>query len=44
VLAHCAFGPHDAVTVQVAGKAYHTGRCTFTVEDEDPLKDGFLLL
>ncbi|MCG8690293.1 MAG: proline racemase family protein [Minwuiales bacterium] len=36
-------GQHPAVTVQVAGEAFYTGEAFFTVEQDDPLKDGFLL-
>ena len=36
-------GQYPAVTVQVAGEAFYTGEAVFTVEAEDPLKDGFLL-
>lgn len=32
-----------AVVVQVAGKAFYTGRGEFTVEPDDPLGDGFLI-
>ncbi len=33
----------DAVTVDVAGRAWWSGQSRFIVEDDDPLKDGFLL-
>lgn len=36
-------GDFKAVIVEVSGQAYYTGTTTFTVEDSDPLKDGFLL-
>lgn len=36
-------GAFEAVTVEVAGRAYYSGRARFTVEADDPLKDGFLL-
>ena len=36
-------GPHPAVTVRVSGRAYYTGEASFTVEPDDPLRDGFLL-
>lgn len=36
-------GPFDAVVVEVSGSGFYTGRATFTAEDEDRLKDGFLL-
>lgn len=36
-------GDFDAVHVEVAGNAYYTGKCSFTVEKDDPFKEGFLL-
>jgi proline racemase len=36
-------GRLKAVTVEVGGRAYYTGRATFTAEPDDPLGDGFLL-
>lgn len=36
-------GDFDAVHIEVAGNAYYTGKCTFTVEKDDPFRDGFLL-
>jgi trans-L-3-hydroxyproline dehydratase len=36
-------GDRTAVTVEVGGRAYYTGRCNFTVEADDPLGGGFLL-
>ena len=36
-------GEFDAVHVEVAGNAYYTGKCTFTVEKDDPFREGFLL-
>lgn len=36
-------GEFDAVHVEVAGNAYYSGKCSFTVEKEDPFKQGFLL-
>jgi trans-L-3-hydroxyproline dehydratase len=36
-------GQFKALTVEVGGKAYYTGRATFTVERDDPLGSGFLL-
>ena len=36
-------GPFKAVTVEVGGRAYYTGRATFTLETDDPLGAGFLL-
>jgi proline racemase len=32
-----------AVEVEVGGRAYRTGTATFVFEDDDPLRDGFLL-
>ena len=34
---------YTPVTVQVSGTAYYTGTATFTAEDDDELKHGFLL-
>jgi proline racemase len=36
-------GDRAAVTVEVGGRAYYTGRSSFTVEPDDPLGAGFLL-
>jgi trans-L-3-hydroxyproline dehydratase len=36
-------GRFPAVTVEVGGRAHYTGTSSFTVEPDDPLKDGFLL-
>ncbi|XP_072284953.1 trans-3-hydroxy-L-proline dehydratase [Pyxicephalus adspersus] len=36
-------GAHKAVIVEVSGQAYYTGTASFVLENEDPLKDGFLL-
>ncbi|XP_043553720.1 trans-L-3-hydroxyproline dehydratase [Chiloscyllium plagiosum] len=36
-------GDFKAVIVEVAGQAYYTGTASFYVEDDDDLKDGFLL-
>lgn len=36
-------GDRNAVTVNVAGRAYWSGQSRFIVEEDDPLKDGFLL-
>lgn len=33
---------YPAVIVQVSGTAYYTGTATFTAEDDDELKQGFL--
>jgi trans-L-3-hydroxyproline dehydratase len=37
------FGPHEAVIPQVEGTAKITGRHSFLIDPDDPLKDGFLL-
>jgi proline racemase len=36
-------GSFEAVTVEVGGRAYYTGRSSFTLEPDDPLGGGFLL-
>ncbi|KAJ6657998.1 hypothetical protein lerEdw1_001657 [Lerista edwardsae] len=36
-------GDHNAVIVEVSGESFYTGTSTFTFEEEDPLKYGFLL-
>ncbi|KAK2565938.1 Trans-L-3-hydroxyproline dehydratase [Acropora cervicornis] len=36
-------GEFNAVHVEVAGSAHYIGKCSFTVEKEDPFKQGFLL-
>ncbi|KAM4012971.1 trans-3-hydroxy-L-proline dehydratase [Anomaloglossus baeobatrachus] len=36
-------GDHKAVIVEVSGQAHYTGAASFTLESDDPLKDGFLL-
>lgn len=36
-------GGRDAVTVNVAGRAYWSGQSRFIIEEDDSLKDGFLL-
>lgn len=36
-------GDYNAVIVEVSGRAHYTGTASFTVESDDPLKDGFLL-
>jgi trans-L-3-hydroxyproline dehydratase len=36
-------GVLDAVTVEVSGRAYYTGKAQFVAEPDDPLRDGFLL-
>ena len=37
------YGEHDAVIVEVEKNGYHTGTATFTVENDDLLKSGFLI-
>nr|XP_004649287.1 trans-3-hydroxy-L-proline dehydratase [Jaculus jaculus] len=36
-------GDFKAVVVEVSGRAHYTGAASLTVEDDDPLRDGFLL-
>jgi trans-L-3-hydroxyproline dehydratase len=36
------FGPYDAVIPEVEGTAHITGKHTFIIDPEDPLKDGFI--
>ncbi|HCM75398.1 MAG TPA: proline racemase [Cytophagales bacterium] len=36
------FGPYKAVIPKVEGKAYITGKHTFIMDPEDPLRDGFI--
>ncbi|MEQ8426155.1 MAG: proline racemase family protein [Cyclobacteriaceae bacterium] len=36
------FGPYDAVIPEVEGTAFITGKHTFTVDPDDPLKYGFI--
>ncbi|EPQ12590.1 Hypothetical protein D623_10027198 [Myotis brandtii] len=36
-------GDFNAVIVEVSGQAHYTGTASFTIEDDDPLRDGFLL-
>ena len=36
-------GKFEAVRVQVKGQAHYTGKSTFIFEEDDPLKNGFLL-
>lgn len=43
IVAETWAGPHRAVQVEVGGRAHYTGEAVFTAEDDDPLKDGFLL-
>ncbi len=37
------FGPHEAVTPEVEGSAWLTGRNEFTIAADDPLAEGFIL-
>jgi trans-L-3-hydroxyproline dehydratase len=37
------FGNYDAVIPEVSGNAYITGKNTFWINPEDPLKNGFVL-
>jgi trans-L-3-hydroxyproline dehydratase len=43
VAGHETCGRFAALRVEVAGRAYYSGRSVFTVEPEDPLAAGFLL-
>lgn len=43
VVKETTFGEFDAVVAEVSGTAHYTGSATFTAEDDDDLKDGFLL-
>lgn len=43
VAAHLQAGDFPAIRAEVAGRAYYTGRASFTVETDDPLAGGFLL-
>ena len=43
VAQHLKTGRFDAIRAEVAGHAYYTGQSVFTVEADDPLRDGFLL-
>jgi proline racemase len=36
-------GPRRSVIVEVGGKAHFTGEACFRFEDDDPLREGFLL-
>ena len=42
-LGRCSFGPHDAIVPEVEGRAFITGRSTFYLNANDPLRDGFIL-
>lgn len=37
------YGPYKAVIPQVEGRAYITGKHTFIIDPDDPMKDGFIL-
>lgn len=37
------YGDFQAVVVEVSGKAHYSGQATFTFEEDDDLKNGFLL-
>jgi len=43
VVATTTFGHYNAVIPEVSGNAYITGKNTFWIDQEDPLKDGFIL-
>jgi trans-L-3-hydroxyproline dehydratase len=43
VIATTQAGPHPAVTVEVAGRAFYAGEARFWREPDDPLGGGFLL-
>lgn len=43
VVEKASFGNCEAVRVEVSGHAYYTGKSTFMMEDDDPLKHGFLV-
>ena len=43
VVATTTFGNYDAVIPEVSGNAYITGKNTFWINPEDPLKGGFIL-
>ena len=43
VVEETTFGPHTAVIPEVEGSAYVTGRNTFVVDPENPLRSGFIL-
>jgi trans-L-3-hydroxyproline dehydratase len=43
VVATTTFGHYDAVIPEVSGNAYITGKNTFWINPEDPLKNGFVL-
>ena len=33
----------SGVVIEVGGRTYYSGRCSFLAEDDDPLRDGFRL-
>lgn len=37
------FGPHAAVVPEVTGRAHLAGRCTWWIDPEDPIREGFFL-
>ena len=43
VVGTTTFGNYDAVIPEVSGNAYITGKNTFWINPEDPLKNGFIL-
>lgn len=43
VVGQTRVGEFDAVTVRVSGRAYYSGQASFIIEDDDPLRGGFLL-
>ncbi|XP_068689516.1 trans-L-3-hydroxyproline dehydratase-like [Montipora foliosa] len=36
-------GEFDAIHVEVAGNAYYSGKCCFTIEKDDPFREGFIV-
>ena len=38
-----ACGPHAAITAIVSGQAYYSGETVFIVEEDDPLRSGFIV-
>jgi proline racemase len=43
VLRHTQVGECPAVVTEITGTAWITGEHAFTLQDEDPLRDGFVL-
>ena len=43
VLRRTAVGELDAIVTEIEGTAWITGEHEFLIDDEDPLRDGFLL-